>query len=243
MKKKSLKVKKKNRPLPRAKKLKPFIIGGGLMARHKKHGKKSGYKVTHRVSRMSGEFGRCGVGLEGMGRTAFSTLGNIALALFGAVAASFVANKIPATWSASRHLKVFTPAVLGLAAVRFLPAKYRHTIFPAACGAYAVSGVTAVKTYLPGVPLLAGDAAALEVPQYSMGTDAEGRLIDTRDGSLLLDDQGRTLKGDGTPHEENIDGETSMIDGEPGEMLGDTSMLEGAPGEMLGEYEPEEMLS
>lgn len=233
------KKKKTKRARPRAKTLKPYNIGEITMSKKKKG--KRGHSRGR--SLMSGDPGRCGVGLEGAGRTAFNTLGQIALAFFGAVAASFVSNKIPASWPASRHLKVLTPVALGLGAQNFLPKRTRALVFPAACGAYAVAGVTAAKTYLPGIPLMAGDVAALEVPQYTMGTDAEGRLIDTRDGSLLLDEQGRTLNGDGTPRAEQ--GETSMIQGEtqPGEMLGgETSLIEGGPGDMLGGSDDEEDL-
>ena len=214
--------------------LQPFYIGGRMSK--KKHHKKRGYSVTHHVSRrMSGDF----VGIEGAGRTAMNTLGTILLALFGAGVSSFIANKIPATVPGSKHLRYLTPAALGLAGQYMVPRNFRATLFPAAVGAYAVSGVTAVKTFLPGVPLLAGDVNALEVPQYTLGTDGQGRLIDTRDGSLLLDEKGRTLKGDGTPHDENALQIEGMDGAGPGDMLGTEpgSMLGAEPGDMLGDDE------
>lgn len=184
-----------------------------------KSGKKGGYHVTHHVSKMHGDPG----GMEGFARQTMSFIGTLALVMFGAAGSSFLANKIPAGMTGSKHLRVFAPAGLGIATHLATPRKWHNITFPIMCGTMAVSGVTGLKTYIPQVPLLAGDANALQVPQYTMGTDAQGRLIDTRDGSLLLDEQGRTLKGDGTPHDENMDGG-------PGDMLGDS-----VPGEMLGD--------
>lgn len=196
------------------------------MAKKASHKKSRG---GYRGRRMSGEFG-----FEGAGKTAMNTLGTILLALFGAGVSSFIANKIPASVPGSKHLRYLTPVALGLAGQYAVPRNFRPTLFPAAVGAYAVGGVTAVKTFLPGVPLLAGDVNALEVPQYTLGVDAEGRLIDTRDGALLLDEKGRTMKGDGTPHEDS----GLEIEGSgPGEMLGagPGDMLGSEPGSMLGD--------
>lgn len=219
--------KKTRSPAARTGSLSPYYVGGNVMAKKKKSKKSGGYKVTHSVTRVRGQMGYDGPGVRG----ALNFLGTFLLTVFGAATASFVANKVPAKIPGSRHVKALLPAGLGVASSLLIPRRFQNIVFPAACGAYAVSGVSMVKTYLPGVPLLAGDANALQVPEYTIGQDEEGRLIDTRDGSLLLDEQGRTLGANGEPIE-SVD----QFEGEPGDMLGQ------GPGEMLGEDESVEMV-
>ncbi|MGB7569597.1 MAG: hypothetical protein WBM07_17165 [Chitinivibrionales bacterium] len=202
------------------------------------HHKKHHYAVSHSVKRLSGDCMGFD-GLEGSTKTVFNTLGRIALVVFGAAATSFIAKKIPETWPGSKHMKVVAPAALGLAGIQITPKKYRHIAADVAAGGYAVSGVTAMKTYLPGVPLLQGDAESLSIPTVStMGLDARGRLVDMRDGSLLLDESGNTLNGEGNPHEENLNGNDpgAMLGNDPGAMLGndENDIFVGVEDEMMG---------
>lgn len=133
-------------------------------------------------------------------------LANFLLLLFGAVGSSYLTNKFAAKVPAK--VKPLVPAAIGLG-TSLIFRKYPRIVTPIKYGCYAVSGVAAAKTYLPQIPLLAGDVSDLDggvAGSNMLGVDTAGRLVDLRDNSLLTDESGRTLNGEGEPHAENFQG-------------------------------------
>lgn len=185
------------------------------MARKKHHTAKrhTTTKRYHYGRRASGDL--LGGTLNAAGKVKpAAELANFLLLLFGAVGSSFLTNKFGG--KIPPKVKPLIPAALGLGA-SLVFRKYPRIVTPIKYGCYAVSGVAAAKTYLPQIPLLAGDVSDLDggiAGSNMLGVDTAGRLVDMRDNSLLTDESGRTLNGEGEPHQENFSGGGSDMYGE-----------------------------
>lgn len=186
----------------------------------KKHYKKHTVK-RHTSRRTSGDF--LGASLAEVKRVKPAhEIASFLLLLFGAVGSSFLTKKFGD--KVPEKMRPLIPAAIGLGAQLAFP-KYPRIITPIKYGCYAVAGVSAAKTYLPQIPLLSGDVNDLSAAGDSsmLGVDTSGRLVDMRDNTLLVDEKGRTLNGEGAPHAENFDGGQAGGFGEDmfGDMYGD----------------------
>jgi hypothetical protein len=204
----------------------PILIREGVMSGKKRkskkmHGEFIGKKhrptVRHVISGKhlhgaSSGFDPAGLGLD------------LAGILSGAIGLSFVASLVPLK---NAKIKTLIPLLAGIIGLSMPKIARNRFLNRASLGALSIGGYTLMKNLVPQIPLM-GAADTAEGIGYAIDNLSPDEKAILGIAPAQLDYAGEAGEG-GEAREEMSSG--------PGEMLGETTMLEGIPGEMLGDYE------
>lgn len=171
-------------------------------------GKKKRAKVMHKVV-MRGDPGispvDVGIDMAGL--------------LAGAIGLSFIASFLPIP---SAKIKALIPMAAGMTGLLVPAVAENRFLSRLALGALAVGGYSLTKQMLPKLPLMGAADTAEGIGYAIQNLPPEEKAI-----LGILPEETPQLEHQGDRPEDML-GETEMIEGVPGEMLGN------APGEMLG---------
>lgn len=175
--------------------------------------KKKKATVKHQIVMRGGD---PGPDIAGMGI-------DLAGLLAGAIGLSFIASIIPLK---NPKIKALIPMIAGLTGLAFPAISGNRFMSRAALGAVSIGGYSLTKQLVPKIPLMGATDTAEGIGEAIANLPPEEQAI-----LGIVPEEQQQIEYQGDQFTDDMLGETSMIEGMPGEMLG------SEPGEMLGETE------
>lgn len=153
--------------------------------------------------------------------------------LAGAIGLSFIAGMVPIK---NPKFKALIPIAAGIAGLFFPAIASNRFGSRAALGGLAIGGYSLTKQLVPKLPLMGAADTAEGIGAAIENLPEEEKAILGIIPEQVAQNQ---IEYQGEQFEEDMLGETEMIEGVPGEMLGNLpgEMLGSEPGEMLGATE------